>query len=179
MSTVSPGGRVLNLGCGLRHVEGAVNLDVARSACPDVVHDLNVRPWPFSDGAFDEVLARDVIEHLDDIVGVMEEIHRVARDGAVVRIAVPHFSCANAFRDITHRHYFSWFSFHYFTRENEFGFYTDRRFERQRIELIFHPGLVNKVVRRLAARWPDAYEHRWAWLFPAWFLSVELRVRKS
>jgi SAM-dependent methyltransferase len=170
--------RILNLGCGRRRVDGAVNVDVTAATAPDVVHDLNVRPWPWPADSFDEILARDVIEHLDDIVATMEEIHRVARDGAVVRIAVPHFSCANAFRDVTHRHYFSWYSFHYFTGEHEFDFYSDRRFARRSTDLVFRPTLVNKVVRRLAARWPDAYEQRWAWMFPAWFLSVELQVRK-
>src|SRR4051812_33063329 len=77
---------VLNLGCGRKHLPGAVNLDVTLDTSPDVVHDLNRRPWPFPDDSFREVVALDVIEHLDDVIGSMEEIHRVCRDGAVVRI---------------------------------------------------------------------------------------------
>lgn len=95
MSAVLPGpGRVLNLGRGLRHLDGAVNLDVTPA-------------------------------------------------------------------------------------ENEFGFYTNRRFERQSTDLVFRPSLVNRVVRRLAARRPNEYEQRWAWMFSAWFLSLELRVRNA
>jgi SAM-dependent methyltransferase len=170
--------RVLNLGCGHRHMSGAVNLDVTAVTRPDVVHDLDRRPWPFPSDSFDLVVAQDVIEHLHDVVKTMEEIHRVCCDGAAVRVTVPHFSCANAFRDITHRHCFSWYSFHYFTGEHEFAFYTDRRFARTRTDLVFRPTLLNKLVWRMAARWPDAYEQRWAWLFPAWFLHFELRVVK-
>jgi SAM-dependent methyltransferase len=139
---------------------------------------LDRRPWPFPDDRFEVVHAYDVVEHLDDIVAAMEEIHRVCKHGAVVRIMVPHFSCANAFTDPTHRHYFSVASFNYFTGDNEFDFYTDRRFRKRKAEIIFAPTLINKVVWRLAKRFPAEYERRWAWMFPAWFLAFELEVVK-
>jgi len=34
------------------------------------------------------------------------------------------------------------------------------------------------VVRRLANRFPKAYEERWAWILPAWFLYFELKAIK-
>jgi len=33
-------------------------------------------------------------------------------------------------------------------------------------------------VRRIAQRWPDYYEHRLAWMFPAWYLEFELAAVK-
>jgi SAM-dependent methyltransferase len=171
--------RILHLGAGLKHHPEAVNVDLVAETNPDVVHDLNRRPWPFSDGRFAEVWAYDVLEHLDDVVAAMEEVHRVCAPGAVVRVTVPHFSCANAFTDITHRHYFGWASFHYFTGENEFPFYTRARFRRRAAQIVFRPTLLNKAVWRLANRFPAAYERRWAWMFPAWFLSFELEVVKG
>lgn len=171
--------RVLQLGAGEKHRPDAVNVDLVETTGPDVVHDLNERPWPFPDGRFAEVLAFDVVEHLDDIVRTMEEVHRVCEDGATVRITVPHFSCANAFTDPTHRHYFGFFSFHYFTGEHRFSFYTDRRFRRVHSRIVFHPTLLNRLVNRLANRFPEEYERRWAWLFPAWFLYFELQVVKD
>ena len=171
-------GRTLILGSGRKRTPGAVHVDVVAATYPDVIHDLNVRPWPFADDSFDEIIALDVLEHLDDLIVVFEEIHRVSAPGAVVRIAVPHFSCANAFTDPTHRHYFGWFSFHYFTGEHEFGFYTAVRFRALTRNIVFTPTLFNKLVWRLANRWPAYYEHRWAWIFPAWFVSAELEVLK-
>jgi SAM-dependent methyltransferase len=170
---------VLNLGCGRKHREDAVNLDVTCDTDPDVVHNLNHVPWPFPDNRFSEVLAFDVLEHLGDIVSAMEQIHRVCQNAAVVKITVPHFSCANAFTDPTHRRFFGWFSFHYFTGENEFSFYSQRRFRRRRTQLIFVPTLVNKIVWRLANRYPQKYEQRWAWMFPAWYLYFEIEVVKE
>jgi hypothetical protein len=173
------GCEVLNLGCGRKHVSGALNLDLSPDTNPDCVYDLNVLPWPFPDDHFNEVLAYDLIEHLGDTIRTLEEIHRICRNGAVVRITLPHFSCANAYTDPTHRHYFGRFSFDYFTGENELPFYTRARFRRRWSQIIFYPTLVNKIVRRFAGRYPAAYERRWAWMFPAWFLYFELEVLKG
>jgi SAM-dependent methyltransferase len=170
---------ILNIGSGHRQRAGAVNLDINRDTHPDVVHDLNHRPWPFPDAAFSEVHAYDVLEHLDDVMGTMEEIHRICRPGAMVYLTMPHFTSSNAFTDITHRHQFGWFSFHYFTGEHEFSYYTRVRFKRRRTELVFHATLANKLVWRLANRYPEQYERRWGWMFPAWFLSVEMEVVKA
>jgi SAM-dependent methyltransferase len=169
---------ILNLGCGERTRPDALNVDCVGGSGADVVADLDRLPWPFENDRFDEVLAFDVLEHLDRLVPVMEEIHRVSRPGAVIRITVPHFSSSNAFTDPTHRHYFGWFSTHYFTGENQWAFYTRSRFERITTSLMFHPSPLNVVVRRLANRFPQAYERRWTWMFPAWFLYFELRVVK-
>jgi SAM-dependent methyltransferase len=169
---------VLNIGCGNKHIAGAVNVDAVASTRPDVVHDLNQRPWPLPDDRFTEVHAYDVIEHLDDVIKTMEEIHRVCRNGATVYITVPHFSSANTFCDPTHRHQFGSRTFHYVTGEHDFSFYTQARFSRRASDIVFHPSLLNKVVWRLARRFPDAYEHRWAWIFPAWYLYFVLAVVK-
>jgi hypothetical protein len=169
---------VLNLGCGRKLMAGALNVDRSLEVGADLVHDLNCVPWPLPSGEFREVHAYDVIEHLDDVIGTMEEIHRVCRPGAIVHIAVPHFSCANAFTDITHRHCFGSFSFDYFDPTHELGFYSRARFRRRARQIVFHPTLLNKIVHRLANRYPDRYERRWVWMFPAWFLSIELEALK-
>ena len=44
---------------------------------------------------------------------------------------------------------------------------------------MFYPTLVNKLTWRIANRYPEAYERRWAWIFPAWFLSIDLEVLKE
>jgi hypothetical protein len=169
----------LNLGCGLQRVAEALNLDVAPETNPDVVQDLNRVPWSLPSNHFHEVLAFDVIEHLEDFIATMEEIHRVCIDGAIVRVTVPHFSCANAFTDPTHRRLFGYFSFDYVTDASEIQHYTRVRFRKQYSRMMFFPSLVNKAVARLANRYPGAYERRWAWMFPAWYLYFELEVVKD
>jgi len=170
--------RRLNIGCGRKALLGAINLDISDEVGADVVHDLNRRPWPFASEVFDEVYAYDVLEHVDDVARTLEEAHRVCRPGAILYVTVPHFSSANAFTDITHRHWFGWRSFDPFDRTHDLAFYSSARFRRRNTVLIFYSSLLNKVIWRLANRWPSQYEQRWAWLFPAWFLYFELEVVK-
>jgi len=169
---------ILNLGCGRKKMADAVNLDISGDVGADVVHDLAAMPWPLPADTFREVHATDVIEHLDDTLKVMEEIHRICQSGAVVHVTVPHFSSANAFTDPTHRKHFSYFSFDYFDEAHPFGFYSRARFRRVRSQIVFDPTWTNKLVHRLANRNPRRYEQRWAWMFPAWFLSIDLEVVK-
>lgn len=168
----------LNLGCGRRKMDDAVNLDVTSATNPDVVHDLSIRPWPFEDSTFREVLAFDVIEHLDDFLGTMEEIHRICEPGAIVDISVPHFSSRHAYTDPTHRRFFGSASMDYLSSEHVLSFYTEARFRVLRNKIFFEPSLLNKLVWRLANRFPDLYEKRFAWIYPAWFLSFKLEVLK-
>jgi SAM-dependent methyltransferase len=176
-------GRILQLGAGEQKLIAApgsvVRVDVREDTKPDVVWDLDRFPWPFDESSFDLIDCTDVIEHLEDIVRVMEEIHRVGRPGALVRIATPHYSSSNSFTDPTHRHHLGIFSFDYFTGENKWSFYSKLRFRKKRAELIFHPGHLNKIVRRIARRWPEMYERRLAWMFPAWFISIDLEIVKG
>lgn len=168
----------LNLGCGRKRIDGAVNLDITPATNPDVVHDLSRRPWPFEDDSFREVFAFDVIEHLDDFIGTMEEIHRISVAGALVHITVPHFSSRNAYTDPTHRRFFGVASMDYLSAGHELGFYSEARYNVVRNSIIFEPSLFNKIVWRIVERFPDLYERRFAWIWPAWFLSFELEVVK-
>jgi len=82
----------LNVGCGEFKKEGYVNLDWVESVNPDVVHDMNVFPYPFEDNTFDLIEADHVLEHMEDPFGIMRELHRISKNDASVVIRVPHFS---------------------------------------------------------------------------------------
>ena len=70
----------LNLGCGTDTRPGYVNLDIAALPGVDLVRDLSQLPLPFPDESFEEVLALDILEHVDH-VAVMRELHRILRPG--------------------------------------------------------------------------------------------------
>jgi hypothetical protein len=175
----APARRTLNLGCGRKYLPEAVNVDINPRANPDISHDLNSLPWPLPDHCFDEICAYDIIEHLQDVMATMREIYRVARDEAIVRITVPHFSCSNSYSDPSHVRSFGYFSFDHFTGMFQNATYAGGVFKVCSRRLIFYPTLANKFVWRIANRYPANYERRWAWLFPAWFISLKLQVVKQ
>ena len=172
--------RILDLGAGRdRSRRGAVTVDRVASAGPDVVHDLDVVPWPFDRDSFDVIICKDVIEHVADVVKTMEEIHRVGRAGARVEIATPHYSCRNSWTDPTHRQHLGYFSFDYFTSAIQWDYYTAARFKLIDRRLRCRDTLKGRVVEQIANRWPAFYEEHLAWIVPAFFLWVVLEVSKD
>jgi SAM-dependent methyltransferase len=98
--------RILDFGCGT----GALLADLDRfgsvaavDADPSAVEFCRARgraevqlvvpgaSLPFDDGAFDGVLALDVVEHIDDDVATLSELRRVLRPGGLAVVAVPAF----------------------------------------------------------------------------------------
>lgn len=171
--------RRLNLGSGRQYSADSVNLDITPDTDPDVVHDLNDRPWPFEDGRFDRVNAIDVLEHLDDPFAAMHEIHRISAPGARITIALPHFSSVNAYTDPTHKSFWAYGSFDYLTGEHAHSYYSRIRFRHIERYLHFERMLGRRGIAYLANRYPQRYERRWAWMFPAWYLRFELEVLKA
>jgi SAM-dependent methyltransferase len=82
----------LNLGSGEFKKTGYVNVDYYSILEPDIRHDLNQFPYPFENGQFSVIEADHVLEHLDNPMMVMREIHRIANKGCRIEIRVPHFS---------------------------------------------------------------------------------------
>ena len=95
-------GEIVDLGCGPKKIEGAVGVDSYPYPGVDVVVDLNITPWPLEDNRFDEINGFHIIEHVEDTVKFLSEIHRIGRAGARVKIVTPHFSSLNSWSDPTH-----------------------------------------------------------------------------
>jgi SAM-dependent methyltransferase len=109
----------LNLGCGRNVLAGWVNLDWKALPGVDVVADLGRcadAPLPFADDAADEFLLSHVLEHVDDTLALMQELHRIARAGARAWIRVPHGGSDDAWEDPTHRRAYFPGSFGYFSQ---------------------------------------------------------------
>ncbi len=82
----------LNLGCGEFKKAGYVNVDFYSVTEPDVRHNMEIFPYPFSDNEFDIIEMDHVLEHLSDPFSVLKEVHRISKQGGMVLIKVPHFS---------------------------------------------------------------------------------------
>lgn len=124
------GARALDVGCGGRKLPGSTGMDILKLPGVDVVHSFNAVPWPFEDGSFDLVFLNHALEHVGDVVAVMNEIHRVLRPGGRAVIQVPYFRCADAFNDPTHTHFFTSNTLDYFIKDSGLSKYkyTDKLF---------------------------------------------------
>ena len=104
---------ILDVGCGGSKVTGSIGIDRLPMDNVDIVHDLDKFPWPFHDNHFDRIIFKHSIAHLDNILKVMEEVHRIGKSGSIVEIITPHFSCDNYFTDPTHKHPMGYRSMNY------------------------------------------------------------------
>lgn len=143
--------RVIQLGSGGEKMQGAVNVDNNPASAPDVVHDLNLMPWPFADGAFDYAIMNDVIEHLVNPIKVLEETWRILSPGGTLKIRTPAFSHENSWIDLTHLHHLHPKSLDYFDPETEtgakYGYYTARKFKILRNYMDVH-GNINWLMEK-------------------------------
>jgi SAM-dependent methyltransferase len=170
-------GRVLDVGCGSAKAPGAVGLDISPDTEADIVHDLNVFPYPIEDSSFDHVLMQDVLEHVDHPVRVLEELHRVLRSGGRLQLRTPHFSSLLAYSDPTHKHYFSTLAIRSFA-EPRFAHYGDARFELAHVTIDLWLPFRLTGIAALANRFPEVYEKYFAFWFPAMNLRAELIALK-
>ncbi|MBI4448904.1 class I SAM-dependent methyltransferase [Candidatus Woesearchaeota archaeon] len=171
----------LNLGCGRDIRAGYVNLDSRKLKGVDVVHDLEKVPYPFKDGSFDEIVASHVLEHMADLAKVMQELCRISKKGGRIHAIVPYFSNPGSFGDPTHKRFFTYETFDYFTENSALSYYSKVRVKivNKRIHLFgrssagkllgFLPNIIINLV-------PRFYQRFFAYVLPASELEVVLEV---
>ena len=179
--------KILDLGCGNKKKAGSIGIDINPDTNADVIHNLNTFPYPFEDSTFDEINADNVIEHLDNVIAVMEEIHRISTPGAIIIIKVPYFRSRYAFIDPTHKHYFTTESFTYFNPESiHHSLYNYSKCRFTTIKIVFDEGLRQKTFKSLIKtpclylcnKYPEFYEHYGSHFFPLDQLTFYLKTIK-
>ncbi|MBI5446213.1 MAG: methyltransferase domain-containing protein [Deltaproteobacteria bacterium] len=171
--------RILDVGCGRKKVPGSIGLDLCVVVAPDVVCDLNRTPYPFASSTFDKIVLNKVIEHLPDVVLVMNELHRIGKPGCDVLIKTPHFSSLYSWQDPTHRHHLAYDSFDYFTEATKHSnFYTGCRYEMVEKNIQFGKSFLALVPWLLFRLSKHKYEKHFAFMFPANDLTFHLKVVK-
>ena len=179
--------KILDVGCGKKKIPNSIGIDMNPDTDADVIHNLNVFPYPFADNEFNAVNCDSILEHLEDFFGVMEEIHRISYPGGRIRIKVPYYTSFDAYTDPTHKHFFTTRSFDYFREEYIYNYYTNARFAILDIHLTFlklkQLGGISPYkllgIEFLANKWIKIYEAFFAYIFPAHILSFELEVIKN
>lgn len=121
---------IVNLGCGKTRIPGSIGVDRVRiENFVDIVHDLDKTPYPFKNNSIDEIHFYHVLEHLQQPIKKLEEIHRILKPGGTLYMRVPHFSSLGAFTDLTHIRPFGYMSFDCLQESDYHHFYTNAEFK--------------------------------------------------
>jgi ubiquinone/menaquinone biosynthesis C-methylase UbiE len=164
--------KILDVGCGPRTKKaGAIGLDKRPAPPVDVVHDLNVYPYPFPDDEFDWIEMSHIIEHVDRPLLLMNEVHRIAKPGATIRIITPHYSSQLSYGDFEHFHHFGYITFR--TLQNT------RLFKIKKHRLHFTDVYRALGISLFANRNPRRWEKYFCYIFPALFIEVFLETIKK
>ena len=113
-----PGAEILDAGCGsgrnmvdlalLGTVTGVEIADVsvarARERGVGEVVQCSITELPFSDAQFDLAVCLDVVEHIDDEVRALAELHRVVRPGGALVVTVPAYQWLWSEHDVVNHH---------------------------------------------------------------------------
>jgi len=103
----------LDIACGRHKDLGWTGIDIQRLPGVDIVHDLNMHPWPLKAESVDEAKAWHIVEHIPPVavtekgtrrpfIEFMDECWRVLKVGAKLDIETPYGNSDGFLHDPTH-----------------------------------------------------------------------------
>lgn len=128
----------LDLGCGNNKKPGFIGIDKSTKSSADWIVDLNCSVWAIiearladtdtwlppppddsliKDSSVLEIYSSHFIEHVEDLVNFMSEVHRVLVPGGLATFYAPYYSSIRAWQDPTHRREISENTFLYFSKK--------------------------------------------------------------
>jgi SAM-dependent methyltransferase len=180
-SDLFQGKNVLDIGCGRHKLPGAVGLDHMALPGVDIVADLN-QPLPIEDEAFEVVHADNVLEHIENLISLVYEVHRILKPGGQFLIHVPYFRSSWSHIDPTHVRCFTIQTMNYFIKDSfeyEHLRFDDQAFETLEVFIDNHEPstLLRKFLVSYALRNPGYFENSYlSTLFP--FISISYLLTK-
>ncbi|MDO8634101.1 MAG: class I SAM-dependent methyltransferase [archaeon] len=116
----------LEIGCGARPttpdwygIKGNIStIHTDKNPQTKEIKQLDIeKVFPYKDNTFDYIIARHVIEHLDDPHYTINECHRILKKGGTLIVEVPHYSSVMAY-SLDHKRFFSTEAFNDYTENN-------------------------------------------------------------
>lgn len=96
----------IDLGCGENKQPGFLGIDYRPLAGVDIVHDIEVFPYPLPDECATTIVASHILEHVNPHKGgfikVMNELWRLLKPGGQLILSVPYAGSASYYQDPTH-----------------------------------------------------------------------------
>lgn len=97
-------GILLDLGCGGSKQKGFVGIDSRDVEGVDIVHDLEIFPWPLHDDSCFTIIGSHLIEHIKPwlTIAFMDEIWRILIHDRDVALSTPYGGSQGFWQDPTH-----------------------------------------------------------------------------
>jgi len=142
----------LNFGCGKIIKKGWINVDIQKGKGIDKSFDFNRFPYPLKKDSFDFIMVDNVLEHLDEPIKVLDELNRISKKNAIIRIIVPYYNCKGAYNDITHKHFFNETTFDNIVNpDKHYSLKNKNKFKIKKLELV--PTRLGKFIYPKKLRW--------------------------
>ncbi|PCI21345.1 hypothetical protein COB64_00480 [Candidatus Wolfebacteria bacterium] len=184
---------ILDLGSGPTSRTDRITVDMLPLSGIDIVADLEKGLSFAPDNSVDEIHSKSFFEHVDNFDLLMREMHRVLKPGGMIYIFVPHFSNPYYYSDPTHKRFFGYYTFYYYSKNQDKltrqvpSFYTDLDFEVVSqwlyfsgtffIPMVFKKYILGKIVN-LHVRTQEFYEAHLSNTFSCYGMDIILKVRK-
>ena len=178
--------RILDLGCGEEKLsrkelfpdynfEGEViGLDLNKTKQTDVIFDLNKGYLPFKKNYFDIVYTSHCLEHIEKVISIIVDIHRVLKKGGYFLIRVPHVSYIDSMADLTHIRLFGYSSLNFLIQGNHAQLKNKERFKLIKRKIVFGRFYSFLGIEYLANRFPNIYNCFFEGIFTAREMHWEL-----
>lgn len=156
-------GRILDIGCGRKKLPGSVGLDCRAHPGVDIVADLNEK-LPIETGSYDVVHADQVLEHVQNMIPLMEEIWRILAPNGILVAHTPYFRSNWAHIDPTHVRGFTINTLDYFVKDtlyNDGYSFGENNFSKKEVYLDtdYRSDPFRIFFSNLALRWPARFEN--------------------
>lgn len=171
--------KALDVGCGDRKLPGAVGIDRLGLPSVDIVHDLNIFPWPVEDASYDLVFANHFLEHMTDVLLTLGEVHRILKPGGRFVMQVPYFRSVDAFSDPTHVHFFTASTLDYVCEGTKLGSYEYTPFKFKKRGFWYgwpHAGksFFSRIMKSYMHKHPASYDQYLSLILPVECVMWEL-----
>ncbi len=166
----------LNLGCGNKKRNGFIGVDRYPCDAADLICNLT-KILPFADDSVGAVYMDNVVEHIPDIPALLGELVRISKHGAQFTIITPHFTSLASWKDPTHVHHLSYFSFDHLEKSSV-AHYMGGGIKVVSRRLSFGGGIFGLLGRSFFKLSPEFYEKKLCFILRASTLEFALEVKK-